>query len=178
MELVKSSDPILTTQCLPFNFQEPPFDPIEFAKELVKFMYDNNGIGLAANQIGQPYRVFCMRGEPQNFVCYNPKIVQPSAMEISLEEGCLSFPGLIVKVKRPQHIRVRFQTPNGDTITKQFTGMSARVFQHEIDHLNGVLYFNRANRYHKEIAMKKWKRGDVSTIKINPIGEYGEHILR
>ena len=99
-------------------------------------------------------------------------------MEISLEEGCLSFPGLIVKVKRPQHIRVRFQTPNGDTITKQFTGMSARVFQHEIDHLNGVLYFNRANRYHRDVAMLKWKRGDVSTIKINPIGEYGEHILR
>jgi peptide deformylase len=141
-------------------------------------MYENNGLGLAANQVGVPYSVFAMRGQPQNYVCFNPRIVQPSAEEIILEEGCLSFPGLVVKVKRPRHIRVRFQLPNGETVTETFIGMTARVFQHEMDHLQGKLYFNRANRYHKEVAMKKWKRGDVSTIKINPIGEYGEHLLR
>ena len=178
MELVKHNDPILLTQCLPFNFQEPPFDPIEFSHELVKNMYDWNGLGLAANQVGVPYRVFAMRGSPENFVCFNPRIVQPSAENIILEEGCLSFPGLIVKVKRPKHIRVRFQTPNGDTKTETFIGMTARVFQHELDHLDGRLYFNRANKYHKEIAMKKWKRGEISTLKINPIGVYGEHLLR
>ena len=178
MELVKHNDPILITQCLPFNFQEPPFYPIEFSHELIKFMYDNNGIGLAANQVGVPYKIFAMRGSPQNFVCFNPRVVQPSAEQIILEEGCLSFPGLIVKVKRPRHIRVRFQTPNGDTRTETFIGMSARVFQHELDHLEGKLYFSRATRYHREIAMKKWKRGDFSAIKINPIGEYSEHLLR
>ena len=141
-------------------------------------MYENNGLGLAANQVGVPYSVFAMRGQPQNYVCFNPRIVQPSAEEIILEEGCLSFPGLVVKVKRPRHIRVRFQLPNGETVTETFIGMTARVFQHEMDHLEGKLYFNRANRYHKEVAIKKWKRGDVSTIKINPIGEYGEHLLR
>ena len=141
-------------------------------------MYDWNGLGLAANQVGVPYRVFAMRGSPENFVCFNPRIVQPSAENIILEEGCLSFPGLIVKVKRPKHIRVRFQTPNGDTKTETFIGMTARVFQHELDHLDGRLYFNRANKYHKEIAMKKWKRGEISTLKINPIGVYGEHLLR
>ena len=120
-------------------------------------MYESNGIGLAANQVGIPYRVFAMRGAPENFVCFNPKIIQPSEMTVTLEEGCLTYPGLIVKVKRPQHIRVRFQTPNGETLTKQFTGMTARIFQHEIDHLDGVLFFNRANRYHKELALKKWK---------------------
>jgi peptide deformylase len=178
MNLVKSSDPILTTPCQPFNFQDTPFDPYDFSREIVKFMYENNGIGLAANQVGVPYRVFSMRADPENFVCFNPRVVQPSEMQVVLEEGCLTFPGLIVKVKRPQHIRVRFQTPNGDTLTKQFTGMSARVFQHELDHLDGVLYFNRANRYHKETAMKKWKRGDFSTINVNPLGEYREHLLR
>jgi len=178
MELVKSNDPILLTQCLPFNFQEPPFDPIEFSHELVKNMYDWNGLGLAANQVGVPYRVFAMRGSPENFVCFNPRIVQPSAENIILEEGCLSFPGLLVKVKRPKHIRVRFQTPNGDTRTETFIGMTARIFQHELDHLDGRLYFNRANKYHKEIAMKKWKRGEISTLKVNAIGVYGEHLLR
>jgi peptide deformylase len=141
-------------------------------------MYENNGIGIAANQVGVPYRVFAMRGQPQNFVCFNPRVVQPSAEEIILEEGCLSFPGLIVKVKRPRHVRVRFQTPNGDTRTETFIGMTARVFQHEMDHLEGKLYFSRSSRYHREIAMKKWKRGDVSTIKVNSIGEYSEHLLR
>jgi peptide deformylase len=97
---------------------------------------------------------------------------------VSMDESCLSFPGLVVKVKRPKNIRVRFQTPNSETRSETFNGMAARVFLHEMDHINGVLYFNRANKYHKEVALKKWKRGEFSSIKINPIGEYGEHLLR
>ena len=120
-------------------------------------MYDRNGIGLAAPQVGFPYRIFAMRGQPENFVCYNPKIVTYSEQQVVLEEGCLSFPGLLVKIKRPQHIRVRFQTPNGDTLTKQFTGVSARVFQHETDHCDGILFYNRANRYYRDKAFKNLK---------------------
>jgi peptide deformylase len=133
-------------------------DPVELAKKLVKTMYEKNGVGLAANQVGLPYRVFSMRASPENFVCFNPKIVQPSEMEIVLEEGCLTYPGLLVKIKRPQHIRVRFTTPNGDTLTKQFTGLSARVFQHEMDHINGEIFYNKANRFHRDQALRKWKK--------------------
>jgi peptide deformylase len=158
MKLVNYSDPILTTPCQTFNFSDPPFDPIQFAKDIVKFMHENNGIGLAANQVGVPYKVFCMRGHPENFVCYNPKIVWYSDAKIELEEGCLTYPGLTVKITRPQHIRVRFNTPNGDTLTKQFTGMSSRIFQHEFDHLDGNVFYNKANRYHRDTALKKWKR--------------------
>jgi len=178
MNLVKSNDPILQSKLEEFNFISPPTDPIELAKDMVKFMYENNGVGLAANQVGLPYRMFVMRGHPENFACFNPRVVYQSDEQISLDESCLSFPGLVVKVKRPKSIRVRFMTPNSDTLTKQFEGMSARIFLHEMDHLNGILFYNQANKYHKEIAMKKWKRGEFSTIKINPIGEYGEHILR
>ena len=161
MKLVERNDPILTTPCQPFDFTNPPFEPIEFAKELVKFMYESNGIGLAANQVSVPYRIFAMRGQPENFVCINPKIVQPSKAEVVLEEGCLTYPGLFVKVKRPQHVRVRFSTPNGDTLTKQFTGMTARIFQHELDHLDGVVFYNKANRYHRDSALRKWVYGGV-----------------
>jgi peptide deformylase len=157
MKLVDHNDPILTTACKPFNFVTPPFEPIEFAKELVKFMYEQNGIGLAANQVGVPYRVFAMRGQPENFVCFNPKIVWKSEAKVELEEGCLTFPGMLVKIIRPQHIRVRFNTPNGDILTKQFTGMTARIFQHEFDHLDGILFYNLANRYNREKALKKWR---------------------
>ena len=79
-------------------------------------------------------------------------------MQIVLDEGCLTYPGLYVKIKRPQHVRVRFQTPNGETLTKQFTGMTARIFQHELDHLDGIVFYNKANRYHREQAMRKWKK--------------------
>jgi peptide deformylase len=155
---VKPNDQILTTPCKPFDFTQPAFDPIEFARELVHFMYDHNGIGLAANQVGVSYRVFAMRGHPENFVCYNPKIVSIGEEMMTLEEGCLSYPGLLVKVKRPKTIRVRFAQPNGDVRTDTFTGMTARIFQHEYDHLEGKLYFNRASRYHRDTALEKWRR--------------------
>jgi peptide deformylase len=158
MNLVNRNDPILTGVCNEFDFHNPPFDPTEFAQQLVKNMYDWNGIGLAANQVGVPYRVFAMRGSPENFVCFNPKIVTFSNENIVLEEGCLTYNGLIVKIKRPKHIRVRFTMANGETVTRQFTGMSARIFQHELDHLNGIIFYKRANRFHKEQALNKWKR--------------------
>lgn len=148
----------LHQECEPFDFKDPPFDPIEYAQTLVKFMHEKNALGVAANQVGNPYRVFAMRGSPENFVCYNPKIVQFSEKSVVLEEGCLSYPGLLVKIKRPEFVRVRFQTPNGDTMTKQFIGMSARVFQHEMDHLDGIKFMDRANKFHKDQAMRKWKR--------------------
>jgi peptide deformylase len=158
MNLVDAKDPILKTKCEEFDFINPPFDPIEFSKDLIKFMYDNNGLGLAANQVGVPYRIFAMRGAPENFVCFNPKIVLPSSEQVILEEGCLTYPGLLVKIKRSQHIKVRFRTPNGETLTKTFTGMTARIFQHELDHLDGIEFFSRANKYHREQAFKKWKK--------------------
>ena len=178
MNLVKGNDPILTTPCQPFNFQNPPADPVELAQNLVKFMYDNNGLGLACNQVGLPHRMFVMRGHPDNFACFNPKVVYQDSEMVSMEESCLSFPGLVVKVKRPKSIRVRFQMPNSAVKSETFTGMAARVFLHEMDHLEGVLFFNKANKYHKEIALKKWQNGEMSYIKINNIGEYDEHLLR
>ena len=155
---MKLDDRYITTVCEEFDFNNPPFDPIDYAQNLVKFVHENNALGVAANQVGNPYRVFAMRGSPENFVCFNPKIVQESEQQIVLEEGCLTYPGLLVKIKRPEFIRARFSTPNGDTITRQFIGMSARVFQHEMDHLDGIRFYDRANRFHREQAMRKWKQ--------------------
>jgi len=158
MILVEHTDPILTTKCEPYNFVKSSEDPVELAQNMVKFMYDNNALGLSANQIGLNYRVFAMRGYPENFVCFNPRIVQPGEQIVSLEETSVTHPGLIVKVKRPQHIRVRFQTPNGDTRTETFTGMTARIFQQQLDFIDGIPYYSRANKYHKDQAFKKWKK--------------------
>jgi peptide deformylase len=155
---MKLTEECLTKKTEKFDFSNPPFDPIEFAKELTKFMYDSGGIGLAANQVGVSYSVFAMRGHPENFVCFNPRIVDTSKEEILLDEGCLSYPFLFVKIKRPKKIKVRFNTPNGDTMTKVFDGITARIFQHELDHLHGISFYSRANKFHRDQAFRQERK--------------------
>ena len=157
--IVKFPNQILTQSTQPFDFSNPFQDPIELSLELMKEMNDNNGIGLAANQIGKPYAVFTMKGYPDNFVCFNPKIVNTSDDMVEMEEACLSFPGVVLKIKRPSQVRLRFQMPSGLTDTKTFDGLTARTIQHEIEHLNGELFINKANRYHRDKAMKGYYNG-------------------
>lgn len=157
MNLLKYNDPLLKQKSEPFKFQEPPFDPLELSQEMVKFMYEHNAIYLTAIQVGLPYRLFVMRGSPQNYACFNPRIVQPSEAIVMLEETSLTFPDMRVKIKRPQHCRVRFAMPNGEVRTETFTGLTARAFQHCMDYLDGIPFYSRANPIHRTQAFKKWK---------------------
>jgi peptide deformylase len=156
LDLVNDRDPILRTQLQPFDFSNPSVDPIQLAKDLTETMIANKGMGLAANQVGLPYRVFVLTGQ-QILACFNPKVVDFSSEEVYINEGCLSYPGLVVKIKRPQEIRVRFTMPNGETRTAKFEGLTARCFLHELDHLNGVVHLERANPIHREKAMRTLK---------------------
>ena len=91
---------------------------------------------------------------------FNPKIVSfDEDKMVTLSEACISVPGVDVKVKRSGQVRVRFQTPSGLTDTKTFHGLTAKTIQHETDHINGIMFFNRANRYHREKAMKGYYNG-------------------
>lgn len=144
-KLVPSTDPILFNPIAPFDFSNPPMDPIYLANSLIATMNHHNGMGLSANQCGLPYRVFVMRSE-QDSVFFNPKIIDVSSDMINLDEGCLSYPFLFVKVKRPMMIKARFTDAFGSTTTKQFVGMTARCFLHEMDHLEGINFTQRANR--------------------------------
>lgn len=155
--LVKDTDPILSQEMPRFDFDNPAIDPIQLAYDLVESMRHHRGIGLSANQIGLPYRVFAMEAVPA-IVCFNPKLVDQSNEEILLEEGCLSFPGLGIKIKRPRHIKVRYTEPNGEVVTRKFTGMAARCFLHELDHMNGTKYIDRASFVQKELAFKRQKK--------------------
>ena len=163
-DLVDCNDPILRLPLEKFDFSNPPTDPLELAIDLAETCLHHNGLAIAANQVGLPYRVFVIRGD-EIITCFNPTIVDESTETIVLEEGCLSFPGLFVKVKRPKKIKVRYTEPNGETVTQIFDGFTARVFQHELDHLNGIVYISRANRFHLEQARKRVKKprlGDMS----------------
>lgn len=140
-----------------FDFQNPPTDPIQLAKDLAETLIAKEGLGLAANQIGLPYRVFAIMAS-EIIVCFNPIIVDESEEQIVLEEGCLSFPGLSVKVKRPRRIKVRYTEPNGNVVTKVFDGLTARVFMHETSHLNARTMLDDCSYIEKERAQKKLKK--------------------
>jgi len=170
-ELIDCNDPLLKQEMEPFDFSNPPVNPLDLVTDLAETMLANNGIGLSANQCGLPYRVFVMLGK-ELIPCFNPRIVDMSQETIVLEEGCLSYPDLFVKVKRPRRIKVRFADPNGQVRTEIFDGMTARVFQHELDHLNGINYQQRANRFHLEQARKKKpKKNNLSVETRNLIRE-------
>lgn len=156
-DLIDYREEILHSELPLFDFDNPPIDPGQLALDLIETMRAKRGIGLSANQCGLPYRVFVMEGDPA-YACFNPKIVDVSDDIVSLREGCLSYPGVDVSVKRPAHIRVRFTTPSGQITTAKFTGMSARVFLHEYDHLQGKNFLWRLDGYHKEKAIKQMKK--------------------
>ena len=168
LNLVSSDDPILRESMPAFDFKNPPCDPIEIAKDLAETMISNKGLGISANQVGLRYRVFAINCNPV-YVCFNPRVIdQTNSNIILMDEGCLSFPNLYVKIKRPRTIKVRFTKPNGDTDTMKFDGMTARCFLHELDHLNGIVFTSKANPYHLEKAMKyksKLDKGRVREIK-------------
>jgi peptide deformylase len=146
----------LNTKSELFNFQQPSRDPIQFARDLVETMVANGGLGLAAPQVGVFERVIAVRGEPM-LVMFNPKIVSEEG-SIQLEEGCLSYRGVYIKVARAAAIKVRYTLPNGEVETKRFEGLSARIIQHEIDHLDGVTMFDRAHPFHREQGLRKLKQ--------------------
>jgi len=153
--LVDSSDPILREETEIFSFMEPPEDPVQFARDLTEHMLHYGGIGLAAPQLGKPYRVFAIRSDPV-LVCYNPVMVDASENDqIEMDEGCLTFPNLCFKVRRPRSIKIRYQLPNSEIVTRTYTGMTARVVQHEYDHIEGVLFIDRISKLKLDMALKK-----------------------
>lgn len=166
--LVPSNSPILKQKMEEFDFSNPPTDPVQLAHDLAETMLDNNGLGISANQMGLPYRVFAIKAE-KIIVCFNPKIVDYSEETIYLEEGCLSYPDLYIKVKRPRTIKMRYTEPNGNTLTTVFSGLTARVALHEFDHMEGITYLQRANRFHVDQAKKNKKLGKIPKVSQNYI---------
>jgi peptide deformylase len=148
----------LRTPCKPFVFADHSDDEIiQITEDLVENMFKYNGLGISANQLGLPWSVFAIRGYTENFVCFNPRIVFSGDLITSLDESCLSFPHLIIKMKRPNEIRFRFQGPNGEMVSKTFQGLTARVVQHEINHLRGEMWFGGCSRINLDRALRQAK---------------------
>ena len=150
----KFGDPVLKSRAL----EVERFDDalVEEVRRMGQLMHDALGIGLAATQLGVMHRVLVYRVDPDGPVAalVNPVMEWKSDDEEALEEGCLSLPRVLVDVDRSIHVRVRAQDEYGEPILIEASGLEARVIQHEMDHLDGVLILERTSREQRKQAMR------------------------
>ena len=158
MQLLKPNDPLLRQKSEEFDFSSPQIDPMQLHEMLRDKICELKTLGLSASQLGIMVRVFAF-GNPDDpnsiMSVFNPRIVNYGSELDVYEEQCSTFPGLFLKVKRPTTIRMRYSNQEGNTETHNFQGITARVALHEIDHLDGILFTERANRYHLDQAKRR-----------------------
>ena len=171
--LLPPSDPRLLMQVAPFVDENLEQFGFKDRKDLSKVMYDNmakyGGLGLSANQLGLPYRMFVMGGHPQVEdgkvrSVFNPMVNDVSPESINLKEGCLSFPFLFLSIKRPKWCSVRYTDENGEEVEETLHGMSARIFMHENEHMNGYVFIDLVSKLKLERAEKS-KQKMIKEIK-------------
>jgi peptide deformylase len=150
----KYGDPVLKTRARPVEVFDAAL--VDEVRRMGALMDDALGIGLAATQLGVMHRVLVYRVDQDAplGVLVNPEIEWKGDEVESMEEGCLSLPGVGVEVERPIHVRVRASDERGAPLTIEASGLEARVIQHEIDHLDGVLILDRTTRDQRKQAMR------------------------
>jgi peptide deformylase len=129
-----------------------------FLGEMVLFMRENHGVGLAAPQIGMSRRFFVMDAGDKVRKVINPEILYFGHSIVEMEEGCISIPGIRKKVRRPKRIVVRYQNETGEIIEEELKNYPARVFQHEFDHLDGVLFVDRVTPIARKLMSSDLER--------------------
>jgi peptide deformylase len=153
-------DPVLRTKARPIErFDDALREEVQRMGDL---MDDAVGVGLAATQVGVVHRVLVYRiaQDAQLAALVNPEIEWSGRDTESMEEGCLSLPRVLVEVDRPIHVRVRALDEYGEPILIEASGLEARVIQHEIDHLDGVLILDRTSREQRKEAMRNMREAE------------------
>lgn len=155
LEVKTFGDPVLKTRAAKVK----EFDEalLRLTEEMLVTMREREGVGLAANQVGRLRRVLVAGIEEDEYVLINPVIEARSDETEVLAEGCLSIPGIQVDVERPLAVTVSGQDAAGGEIRFEAEGLLARVFQHEIDHLDGVLILDRTDRESRKAALREWR---------------------
>ena len=156
LQLVKEDDHILRQVAQPWDFNTDG-DANDLVRRMVKTMMENNGIGLAGPQVGVSKRIFVMGNQERLFACINPEILEADGNVMDVE-GCLSFPNLWLRVRRAEKIKVKYYNAMGGEIVTELSGLIARVFQHERDHLDGVCYDTRVAKLSLEMAKNRRKK--------------------
>jgi peptide deformylase len=158
----KFGDLVLRTKARPVDrFDDALRSEID---RMGRLMHDSMGVGLAATQVGTLNRVLVYRVQPEGTVAalVNPEIEWKGKETETMEEGCLSLPAILVDVERPIHVRVRALDEAGEPLMIEASGLEARVIQHEIDHLDGVLILDRTSRDQRKEAMRALREADAA----------------
>tara|TARA_R110002020_G_C16258095_1_gene770281 strand:+ start:1298 stop:1813 length:516 start_codon:yes stop_codon:yes gene_type:complete len=165
--LIILPDPILRQPSRPF--EQVDTEVLRLADDMLETMYDAPGIGLAAVQIGVPRRLLVIdisrddeENKPQVFI--NPEIVATSDDRSVYEEGCLSIPDYYAEVERPATVTVQYIGRDGKQETVEADGLLATCLQHEIDHLNGILFIDHISRLKREMVIKKFTKAARSRV--------------
>jgi len=179
LPLVDSYDPILRKPTKPIDFEQMPGARVAYiGMSLIESCNHHGGLGLSANQVGFEHSVCVVTDIESNtlFCLINPTIVEMSSETSDLKEGCLSFPGLLLKINRPSWVTIDFQAFNGQVVRKTFTGIMATCVLHELDHLRGICFTDRVSpitlekeRRKVKANLKKMKKATTEGIQVvNP----------
>jgi len=157
-KLIESDSPSLKLKLSPCT---KDLNRIELKMKLVEHMKFYQGVGLSANQIGIMERVFVMYSDVKKkeiIACFNPNIVAVSPKKTLMDEGCLTYPGLWLKVSRPESIEVEYEDVHGEKTKVFMYGLEARVFLHEYDHMEGKNFTDGVSKLKLNLAKKKQKK--------------------
>jgi peptide deformylase len=159
MNLVYYPDPFLDKKVKDVNLEDPGFDPVELKEQMIDLMLSSNGIGLSANQVGVDAQVFVFGDSKENStICINPTILQYTKDTTVDVEGCLSFPNIFVKIKRPKEILAKWYDENLQEQVVKIEGYSAKCYLHEYDHLQGITFKDRVSKLKWDMAIKKARK--------------------
>ena len=153
--LIESTNPLLRIK---LSECSSDLDREKVESQLIDSMKHYQGIGLSANEVGIMERVFVMYSDVKKgeiISCFNPKIITQSDTEIVIEEGCLSYPGLWLKVKRPDGIEVEYEDKTGEVQSKAMFGLECRIFLHEYDHMEGTDFTKKVSKIKLDRAKKR-----------------------
>ena len=163
LEVLQFPDPLLREKALPIAQDEVDDALRALARDMAETMYDEPGVGLAATQVGVKKRLIVMdldysEGERNLRVVLNPEIVTEEGNVVSEAEACLSVPDFSADVPRRERVRVRGRTLDWEEVEYDAEGLESVCFQHEIDHLDGVLYIDRISKLKRDLYVRRRKK--------------------
>lgn len=154
-QLVEEASKVLRQPPLEFDFENPTHDPKEVETKLAEAMDRMGGLGLSANQVGLDVRCFVMKtADMGTMAFFNPELTRISQETDLLKEGCLSFPDIYLMIKRSKVVEMKYFDSDGEEHSITLDGIGARCVQHEIDHLNGIVFLQRASKLKLDRALK------------------------
>ncbi|HLC38997.1 MAG TPA: peptide deformylase [Patescibacteria group bacterium] len=159
MRIIKYPNPTLREKAKTISAITPEI--VKLGKKMIKLMEENDGAGLAANQVGKLIRLIVFRDGDHSRILINPKICKSSSEKATIEEGCLSFPGLYGEVERPKKVRVQGKNENGGKVKLTAENLASVSLQHEIDHLDGVLFIDKV----KPETLRQIEPKDLENLK-------------